>query len=137
MTDQIDLKILSLLKTNSRMQWKDIGRKIHMTGQAVGNRIRKMEDEGTIKSYTILVDDIELGKNCLAFITVFMKSNAHAEFLKFIASRDYVIEAHRISGDGCYLLKVLLASHSELDHLLTELLPFGNYRLSLSINKVK
>ncbi|MDA6151480.1 AsnC family transcriptional regulator, partial [Escherichia coli] len=37
--DQIDFQILRLLTENSRIQWKDLGEQIHMTGQAVGNRI--------------------------------------------------------------------------------------------------
>ncbi|MGE7875558.1 AsnC family protein [Bacillus paramycoides] len=32
MVDYIDIKILNLLKENSRIQWKDIGKEIHMTG---------------------------------------------------------------------------------------------------------
>lgn len=39
--DSIDFQILQLLNKNARIQWKEIGGKIHMTGQAVGNRIKK------------------------------------------------------------------------------------------------
>ncbi len=39
--DSIDFQILQLLNKNARIQWKEIGEKIHMTGQAVGNRIKK------------------------------------------------------------------------------------------------
>nr|WP_239661662.1 winged helix-turn-helix transcriptional regulator [Bacillus cereus] len=68
MVDHIDIKILNLLKENSRVQWRDIGKEIHMTGQAVGNRIRKLEEEGIIRAYTILLDEMKLGKSHLAFI---------------------------------------------------------------------
>lgn len=46
MLDQIDLSILALLRKNSRLQWKDIGEQVHLSGQAVGNRIRRMEEQG-------------------------------------------------------------------------------------------
>ena len=36
--DTINFQILQLLNENARIQWKEIGGKIHMTGQAVGNR---------------------------------------------------------------------------------------------------
>ncbi len=68
MVDYIDIKILNLLKENSRVQWRGIGKEIHMTGQAVGNRIRKREKEGIIRAYTILLDEMKLGKSHLAFI---------------------------------------------------------------------
>ena len=40
--DQTDYQILRLLTENSRIQWKDLGKQIHMTGQAVGNRIKNL-----------------------------------------------------------------------------------------------
>ena len=46
--DHIDYQILQLLSENARIQWKDLGNQIHMTGQAVGNRIKKLEDNGVI-----------------------------------------------------------------------------------------
>lgn len=137
MIDSTDLQILDLLKNNSRMQWKDIGKNVHMTGQAVGNRIRKMEDEGIIKAYTILVDHLKLGMQYTAFITVFMKTNEHSTFTSFITKEDSIVEAHKISGEGCYFLKVQIDSQESLHNLLNEILRFGNYRLNLSIHQIK
>ncbi|MGG8395114.1 Lrp/AsnC family transcriptional regulator [Bacillus cereus] len=111
MVDYIDIKILNLLKENSRVQWRGIGKEIHMTGQAVGNRIRKREKEGIIRAYTILLDEMKLGKSHLAFITIFMKTNEHSGFLDFIVTKDSVVEAHKISGESCYILKVFLESY--------------------------
>ncbi|WP_241669579.1 winged helix-turn-helix transcriptional regulator [Bacillus cereus] len=51
--------MLNLLKENSRVQWRDIGKEIHMTGQAVGNRVRKLEEEGIIRAFTILLDEMK------------------------------------------------------------------------------
>ena len=41
--NDIDIQILRLLSENSRIQWKDLGEQIHMTGQAVGNRIKNLK----------------------------------------------------------------------------------------------
>ncbi|MFC8055475.1 Lrp/AsnC ligand binding domain-containing protein [Bacillus cereus] len=73
----------------------------------------------------------------MAFITIFMKTNEHSRFLDFIATKDSIVEAHKISGEGCYILKVFLESQGQLNDLLNEILIFGNYRLNLSVNKVK
>ncbi|MDM5040931.1 Lrp/AsnC family transcriptional regulator [Bacillus sp. OR-18] len=107
----IDTKMLNLLKENSRVQWRDIGKEIHMTGQAVGNRVRKLEEEGIIRVFTILLDEMKLGKSHLAFITIFMKTNEHSGILDFIVTKDSVVEAHKISGESCYILKVFLESY--------------------------
>ena len=46
--DEVDLLILELLKSNAKMKMQDIGQKVHLTGQAVSNRISKMEKQGVI-----------------------------------------------------------------------------------------
>lgn len=135
--DSIDFQILQLLNKNARIQWKEIGEKIHMTGQAVGNRIKKMEDNGIIKAYSIVVDELKMGFSFTAFVFFFMNAYTHDDLLKFIATRNEISEAHRISGDACYLLKVTVHSQEVLNHLLNDLLKYGNYQLYLSIKEVK
>ncbi|HBF37795.1 MAG TPA: transcriptional regulator [Firmicutes bacterium] len=137
MLDATDFAIIDLLKKNARIGWRDIGEQVHLTGQAVGGRIRKMEELGLIKGYSAVLDDSKLGKAVTAFVTVYMKTTDHPEFHRFIKARSVVVEAHRISGDGCYLLKVKATSNEELNELLDALLKFGNYRVSLSIGTIK
>ena len=135
--DNIDIQILQLLTQNARIQWKDLGEMIHMSGQAVGNRIKKLEDIGAIKAYTVMVDEIKLGLTYTAFITIYMKTTNHEVFKKFILSQNEIVEAHRISGGGCYHLKVKVDLQESLNALLDKILEFGNYELYLSINEIK
>ncbi|MDU2065420.1 MAG: Lrp/AsnC family transcriptional regulator [Sporomusaceae bacterium] len=137
MLDHTDLQILNLLKENSRMQYRDIGDLVHLTGQAVSNRVARMEKLGVIKGYSILLDEKLLGKSLLAYITVFMKTTEHGLFQSFLQEQEFVTEACRISGEGCYMLRVETQSAEELDRLLDSLLPYGNYRINLSIKKIK
>lgn len=53
--DLQDKQILDLLMENSRLTNKEIGERIHMTGQAVGNRIIRLMEEGTLEKFTIKV----------------------------------------------------------------------------------
>ncbi|ULT58242.1 Lrp/AsnC family transcriptional regulator [Neobacillus drentensis] len=135
--DQIDFQILRLLTENSRVQWKDLGEKIHMTGQAVGNRIRKLEDSGVIKAYSLIIDEMKLGLIFTAFVIVHMKSANHDAFIRFIKDRKEVVEAHRVSGQGCYHLKLKVKSQEQLNQILNKLLDHGNYSLNLSIQEIK
>lgn len=67
-----------------------------------------------------------------------MGSNqSHSAFRRFVRLTGAVEEAHRIGGEGCYWLKVRTRDSSELNELLEELLKYGNYKLSLSIEQVK
>ena len=135
--DNIDFQILHLLSKNSRMQWKDLGERIHMTGQAVGSRIKMLEENGIIKAYSLIVDEMKLGLSYTAFVVIYMESANHKPFLRFIEESKAVIEAHRVSGEGCYHLKLEVSSQDQLNHILNEILNYGNYALYLSINDIK
>jgi Lrp/AsnC family transcriptional regulator, leucine-responsive regulatory protein len=137
MIDKIDMDIIKILEENSKLQYKAIGEMVHLSGQAVSNRVSKLESLGVIKGYTIVVDNEKTGECVEAMITVFMKSNDHFSFQSFIKKKQLVKEAHRISGDGCYALKVLTDSQDKLNLFLDELLKYANYRLQLSIGKIK
>jgi len=135
--DQTDFQILQYLMGNSRIQWKDLGEQIHMTGQAVGNRIKKLEENGVIKAYSLIIDEMKLGLTFTAFVIVYMKTANHDSFIQFMNHRNEVVEAHRISGQGCYHLKIKVKSQEQLNLFLNKILDYGNYTLYLSIQEVK
>ncbi|PKM76974.1 MAG: transcriptional regulator [Firmicutes bacterium HGW-Firmicutes-15] len=137
MLDETDFKIIDLLINNARMQWREIGDQVHLTGQAVANRIRKMEDLEIIEGFTIRINERQLGKSVLAFVTVFMKTTDHLAFRQFIDQKESIKEANQISGEGCYLLKVNVSTQEELLQILNDILKYGNYRVNLSIGKLK
>ncbi|MFS0638743.1 Lrp/AsnC family transcriptional regulator [Mesobacillus foraminis] len=135
--DNIDFQILRLLSENSRVQWKDLGKQIHMTGQAVGNRIKKLEESGVIKTYSLIVDQMKVGLSYTAFVIIYMKTANHDSFIRFINDQNEVVEAHRVSGEGCYHLKIKVNSQEKLNLLLNKILEYGNYTLYLSIHEIK
>lgn len=137
MLDETDMEIVKLLESNSRMQMQEIGSRVHLTGQAVRNRIDRLEKQGVIEGYTIKTNIAKLGKQISAFVTVYMKTNNHAALHKFVRDNSSVREACRISGEGCYLLKVAVESHQELTELLDGILEYANYKVNLSIGNLK
>jgi len=124
-------KILNCLKQNSRMSWQDIGKKVHLTGQAVATRVKQMEDLDIISGYTIKQNNSKPH-----FITVFMNTNDFKKFDDFIDEQDSVNEAYKVTGEGCYLI-VHTGNHMELDNFLNLLLNYGRYRVSTTLNRIK
>lgn len=135
--DNIDFQILRILSENSRIQWKDLGEQIHMTGQAVGNRIKKLEENGVIKAYSLVVDEMKLGLNFTAFVVIYMKTTDHDSFIRLMNDWNEVVEVHRVSGEGCYHLKIKVNSQEKLNLFLDKILDYGNYTVHLSIKEVK
>ncbi|MCS7460283.1 Lrp/AsnC family transcriptional regulator [Paenibacillus doosanensis] len=136
--DEVDLRILNCLLQDATLSHKAIGGLVHLTGQAVGSRIRKLQELGVIEGYTVRWNPDKIGQSVHAFVTVFMKSNtAHSSFQTFVRQAECIAETHRVSGEGCYWLRVRVASAAELNTFLDELLKYGNYKLSLSIGQIK
>lgn len=59
--DNIDLKILSLISANSRIEYVEISKKLKLTPNAIKYRIKNLEDSGIIKGYTTSINLRTLG----------------------------------------------------------------------------
>jgi Lrp/AsnC family leucine-responsive transcriptional regulator len=136
--DDTDYRILQLLIEDSTQSHKDIGVLVHLTGQAVGARIRRMRELEIIEGYTVRWNPLKTGQNVHAFITVFLSSNsAHPPFQAFAKNHASVTELYRISGEGCYWMRVRTVSQEALGAFLDELLEYGNYRVNLDMGQIK
>lgn len=136
MLDRTDIRILDELSNNSRITMKELGKKVHLTGQAASERVAKLEDNGVIEGYTIKVNNAKLGYFIYAFITIFNENDNHQPFLSFIKTQEhYVLNNYKISGDGCYLLECRFPSNELLDKFVMDLNKHTNYKLSIVINK--
>lgn len=136
--DEVDIRILQCLLEDSRRSNKEIGEIVHLTGQAVGARVRKLQDLGVIEGYTLRWNPQKIGRNVHAFVTAFVNPGAaHQAFRDFVQSREEIEEMHRVSGEGCYWLRVRITDGAELNGLLDALLRYGNYKVSLSIEALK
>ncbi|MCK1982607.1 MULTISPECIES: Lrp/AsnC family transcriptional regulator [Peribacillus] len=136
MIDNTDAGILNELSKNSRITMKELGEKVHLTGQAAASRVAKLEENGVIEGYTIQVNQVKLGCFIHAFITIIIQSTYHQPYLTFLkAQKQYIINNYKISGDGCYLLECKFPSNEALDEFLGNLNKHANYKLSIVINR--
>lgn len=134
MLDCTDMRILEELSNNSRITMKELGEKVHLTGQAASDRVAKLEDDGVIEGYTIKVNQVKLGCHVHAFLTIITQSLNHRPYLSFIKKQPYIINNFKISGEGCYLLECQFPSNEILDRFLEDLNEHANYKLSIVIN---
>lgn len=136
MLDTTDMRILEELSNNSRITMKELGKKVHLTGQAASERVAKLEGHGVIEGYTIKVNQDKLGYSVQAFMTIMTQHINHQPYLSFIKTQDqYIVKNYKISGEGCYLLECKFPSNEKLDDFLEELNAYANYKLSIVIKK--
>ncbi len=68
--DDIDRKILSYLVQNARVPFLEIARECGISGAAIHQRVKKMEDSGIIEGSRFIVKPRALGFQICAFIGV-------------------------------------------------------------------
>ena len=121
--DTIDIKIIDVLKENSRSTISEISKKVNLSIPAVAERIRKMEEAEIIEKYTIKVNREKMNYKILAFILINIDRAENVEnFRKSIVQHNYVLECHHIAGEYDYLLKVLVEDTKALEHFLSNTL---------------
>ena len=67
MVDEIDMKILEILKENARTTYVDIGKALGLSEGTVRNRIQSLTDSEVIKRFTV---EISLGVGVRALIMI-------------------------------------------------------------------
>ncbi|MFZ5815913.1 MAG: Lrp/AsnC family transcriptional regulator [Bacillota bacterium] len=121
--DAIDRMILERLTANGRITWAELGSAVGLTGPAVGERVRKLEQAGVITGYTALLSAEALGRDLTAFVAVTVDRPEHcAPFLAAVRGLDEVLECHHVAGEDSYLLKVRTCGTRGLERLLSDVL---------------
>lgn len=128
--DEKDLQILSILQEDGRASNAEIARRLGMAPSAVLERIRKLEQRGTIRGYHARLDADQLEAGLLAFVFVQVDDRQAEEATgRKLARLPQVQEVHHIAGEDCYLVKLRCRSTSELGRLLQQDLgEFGSIR---------
>jgi Lrp/AsnC family leucine-responsive transcriptional regulator len=119
--DSIDEQILAILTENSRLTNKEIGARVHLTGQAVGARILKLQEKGIIEHFSV-----KLKHEQMQFIRVFMDSNRYGSFEQMINTYSAVSAIYKVSGQACYVI-VAHFSQVQLAAFIEEVSKWGRY----------
>lgn len=120
--DRIDRQILQLLCRDGRMSHAAIAKEVGLSGPAVHERVRKLEQRGVITGYTAVVSPEAADRCHAAFALVTLsEGNEFADdeaIVKKICDEPDVLEFHRVAGEDCYLIKIRTATNKDLEHLL-------------------
>jgi Lrp/AsnC family transcriptional regulator, leucine-responsive regulatory protein len=124
--DAIDRSVIATLQANGREAWARIGEQVGLTGPAVAERVRRLEEQGFIRGYAALIAPEAAGFPLTAFVSVTLVGPEHRRaFLTLVAKLPEIQECHHVTGDDDYLLKLRCRGPADLERLLTEELKGG------------
>ncbi|MEO1769264.1 Lrp/AsnC family transcriptional regulator [Candidatus Enterococcus ferrettii] len=119
--DQLDEAILQILAADSRLTNKEIGEQVHLTGQAVGNRITKLKEQGMLKKFTVAINYSDK-----QFIRLFMKSANFAAVEATVNRFKEVEEFYKVSGQACYVV-VAHFTKNQLNQFVEDISKWARY----------
>ena len=119
--DGTDKKILVELTSNSRTPILEISRKIGISGAAIHQRIRKLNDSGLISGQHLKINPKALGYTTLAFIGVYFdKAERNSQAIREMKKIPEILECHYTTGNWSVLIKVLCKNNEHLMTLLNK-----------------
>ena len=124
--DELDNKIIRLLMRNARMPVKEIAQQVNLTSPAVSSRIHRLEQEGVIGGYTVLLHQPGEAARVQALISIQTTGAAREDFLRMIPGEPQILQCYRVTGSYNFIVKVSCASIDELEHQLTRMQKLGN-----------
>ncbi|MFL2665786.1 MAG: Lrp/AsnC family transcriptional regulator [Flavobacteriaceae bacterium] len=119
--DGIDKQILIELTTNSRTPILEISRKIGISGAAIHQRIKKLNDSGLIAGHQLKINPKVLGYSTLAFIGVYFdKAERNSDAIKKMKTIPEILECHYTTGNWSVLIKIICKNNEHLMTLLNK-----------------
>ncbi len=144
MLDAIDKNLLFLLQSDCKKTTKELSLKLNLSVTAVYERIKKLEREGIIDKYVVLVDRSKVEKGFVVFCHLKLIQHTKEFISKFesqVVQLKEVLECHHVSGDYDYILKIVVkdmeAYREFLVTKLTTLEHIGSTHSTFMISEVK
>ena len=117
--DGIDKEILRNLMADARKPILQIANKIGVSGAAIHQRLKKLEQSGVISGSKYVVDTKILGYSTMAFVGVYLdKAARNSEAVRELKKIPEVLECHYTTGNWSILIKIICKDNEHLMNML-------------------
>jgi Lrp/AsnC family transcriptional regulator, leucine-responsive regulatory protein len=118
MLDELDRRILEILAANARVSLKELALEAGLSSPSVAERLRKLEERGVINGFTVSVNPARLGYPLQAVVRVRPMPGMLHIVERLIQETPEIVECDKITGDDCFIAKMLVRDMGELDTIL-------------------
>lgn len=117
--DAIDRKILGFLIRNARMPFLEIARECGISGAAIHQRVKKLDEMGVILGSRLEVDPKSLGYDVCAIVGIRLSDpSLNSRTVETIKEIREVVECHYITGEYNILIKLYCLDNEHLMHTM-------------------
>jgi DNA-binding Lrp family transcriptional regulator len=119
--DKIDLKILKILQSNSKITNLELSKTIGLSPAPTLERVKKLESSEIVDSYHAVVKPEAIGLSVKTFVLVslaWQKENALNNFLSKVKEIEEITECYIITGEADFLMKLVCKDIPTYEQLL-------------------
>jgi Lrp/AsnC family transcriptional regulator, leucine-responsive regulatory protein len=121
MIDNVDSAVLKLLAGNARLSLKELAASIPLSAPSTSERLRRLEERGVIRSYTVDLEPKLLGHVLEAIVRVRPLPGRLRVVQELIESMPEIVECDKVTGDDCFVARLFARSMEHLDELVERL----------------
>jgi Lrp/AsnC family leucine-responsive transcriptional regulator len=134
--DNYDYRLLLSLREDSRLSLRELGAKADLSAPAVAGRLKRLEQLGVIKGYTITISDSVFALEVESLFFVKVPFSKQEDFLKYTNSTLCVSSLLKIAGDYNYMLIASFKNMALLDNFYQYLEQnFGQTKVQIVLKK--
>ncbi|GAA2527822.1 Lrp/AsnC family transcriptional regulator [Winogradskya humida] len=123
--DRTDWRLLAELQRDGRATFAELARAVAMSPSAVAERVRRLEETGVIAGYRASLDPSRIGFDVMAFVRLRYPTGNYKPFHALLDTTPEIVEAHHVTGDDCFILKVLTRSMRHLEEVTGRIAGLG------------
>ncbi len=123
--DRTDAKILDVLQSNAALSAREVAEQTGLDEKSCADRIRRLEEDGTILERVTILDPRKAGANMTVFVAVTTPEHSQEWLDRFHAAVEgfpEVMEFYRMSGQVDYLLRVVVPDIDAYDRFYKKLI---------------
>ena len=119
--DEIDRKILIAVQQDGAAGLADLAKVAGLSVSATAERVKRLEERGTIRGWRADLDPAAAGCPLLAWVFATLRPGRDdGAFRKAMLRSEVVLECHAVTGPRTYLLKLRLPDLTALERFVAE-----------------
>ncbi len=118
--DALDSLILDELQLDGRLTNIELGSRVGLSPSATLRRVRRLEDEGVIDRYVMLIDPAAIGLTTSVFVEISLTGQRDDQLDSFeaaIADCPGLMSCHLMTGDFDYLVHLMCTDAAEYERI--------------------
>jgi DNA-binding Lrp family transcriptional regulator len=116
-----DEELIALLRVNAREPVAALARKLGVSRTTVQDRLRRLEEQGTIAGYTLKLSKDVNARGISALVTISVEPRRQIDVAKMIAKFPQVETLHTVSGKFDLIAFVKTATAEDMDKIIDQI----------------